>query len=307
MKIGYSPPVPTDWLIEISKEFNISYSKTLSLYQTMDKDKEKLLSYLQSNSKEENLPKLTVFQNGILAKNKFYDFARESNRNLLNMLENNEFDRDIFEDLFGIGNAEQDVLIEKRDEFYSQEIDLSELKRNISDAYDDSKRIKRNCNEISESINNNGSKLIYKFIIGKGKVLDTRNDSIRNQEGSTIVDKGSTDFNSTSGNSSYNCDNDNSNSLNNGNLKAMATNIEECQNLILPATFSLGFAPSIKFKLVFKNKESKVLADQNLRISDVLLYIQNVLQRKCSILLADEILDENESIMALKYCVADVI
>jgi hypothetical protein len=292
MKIGHNPPIPVEWLEEMSKTYKISFNDLLELFHQTGNDKERLTNFLKmkdqqnfknfNNLKNENLPKLTIFKNGILVKNRFLDFSNEENLNILRMLEKNEFDYDLFVDLFaqdesGLTNGNmENIVVERIDQFYSDVGQFNDGKMKTkrvptkNEEIENIKRLKRMSLET-----NSNTRSIYKFVIGKGKVL---------------LDEPNLDII------------DGSNNLNVLNSSVILNGAIAPNNSIV-----LGLNPEIKFKLVLKNKEFSLLADQNLRISDVLCYFQSIFKIKFSILLAGEILDENESVMILKYSVGDLI
>lgn len=301
-----------DWLLGLSKRYQIPYLKIVELYNNVNGNQTQLLNYLDALENNKNLPQITIFNNGILVKDSFYDFSVDSNRELFKMLEKNEFDREVFEEVFGFGGQEENILIEKRNEFYHQALDLSELKRNITDVDENTKRIRRMSLEQEP-------RLIYKYVIGKGKVLrENSNMNIQPtfQENANVID-GTPD---QKPNNSFSLEQATSNDsltdgqsrLNHQNtLSPKVTVPKELSNLHtdikLPESIVIGQEPRIKFKIVYKNKETVILADLNIKIGDLLSQLRSLLQVNVSLMLNGEILDDNESIVVLKHTVSYLI
>lgn len=322
-------PTLDDWFLELSKKYQLSSSEIEKIYEAVDFNPDKLLTYLNSlelNKPAKSLPKITIFNNGILVKDKFYDFSIEANMELFKMLQNNEFDREVYEEVFGVGNPIQDILIENINEFYHQSLDLSDLKRNIEVVKDNSKRVKRISVEQAPH-------LIYKFVIGKGKVLKEPKHSERSSiqcpnptavtdcnllsEDEDSVDNQDFDIGTTDSLSKTNFSSktlDSSKTVLDSPLPEPTSYSPLSNELIghlnerkMPESIVIGDEPFIKFKIVYKNKETLVIANPNFKIYDLLCHVRSLLHQNVSILLGYEILDENESIIVLKHTVSYII
>lgn len=144
--------VDTKWLEGVSQEYGIPYKDVLDLYLACQSSREALLAELEARNMKESLPKVIVFRNGILVGSSFYDANSSMGRELLEMLEKNEFDKDIFESTFGTGENEVDLVVEKRDEEYSSSLNMSDLKKEIDTKNTETKRRKVTCSEAPQTV-----------------------------------------------------------------------------------------------------------------------------------------------------------
>ncbi|ELA42002.1 uncharacterized protein VICG_01019 [Vittaforma corneae ATCC 50505] len=251
------PAVPcadTEWLKNISKTSGISYEKLYDLYYKCGFSKERLVHSLETEptqSSENVVPKIVVFLNGMLVKNVFYDFENPKNRCLLKMLEQNEFDRDIFELAFGNAGKYADLIIERRNEDYTGSMDMTDLKRNIEKSTE--------C-EINK----------------KRKVKNGKVDRM----------------------TGYN--------LYCGQLaQSSPANTDDVSDV--PEKIMIGENSSVKFKAIFRNRESIVLVDPVLRIVDITTFFFAHFKLKiCIVTLAGAILDESESVLILKNSMVEI-
>lgn len=121
----------TEWLRKLSQELGIPYEKLFELYSKSGFNKEQLVNALKSegtDSSNEILPKVVIFLNGMLIKDNFYGFEEEKNRNLLEMVGNNEFDLEIFEEIFGkvMDGEYVDLIVERRNENYCKPFEVGD-------------------------------------------------------------------------------------------------------------------------------------------------------------------------------------
>lgn len=216
------PNADSKWLKNVSTTHGISYEDACNLYAKCSFDKDKLLESFNSspsyNSKD--FPKIVIFRDGILVGTYFYNSNTKDYQDLLEMLDKNEFDRDIFEAAFGKSLDVTELIVEQRGEYYKATFDMSDLKKNIEESTDVPKRVKRE--------------------------VTIKNPSV------------------------------------------------------LPPTFIIGTGPTIKFMAVFREYESIIDADLNLKIGDIISYLWMNYGVSVHIVMGEELLDEHESVTVMK-------
>lgn len=115
--------IDLEWVKKTALEYQISYEKIYDLYCKSGYDKKKVLDDLKITPEEQELPKIVIYFNGMLLKNKFYSFEVEENKKLLEMLEKNEFDKNIFESEFGNSERYVDLIVERNNGYYDDQTD----------------------------------------------------------------------------------------------------------------------------------------------------------------------------------------
>lgn len=263
--------VDIGWLKEISEEYKIEYEWLCRLYSLHNYNKERVLTILKEEFRAESideLPKIVVFSNGMLLKDRFYSFDDRNNQELARMLEKNEFDRDTFENVFGISGRSADIVVERRSQDYDP-MDMSDIRTNLENQ---SKRRKFSAKDADSKLS------CLKLVIGKG-IVET------------------SEINQING--------DLQNQIEHNKNTLESTNNKESDQLQKELIF--GENPSIKFKLFYKNSEYTVKADSNLKIATVIYFFAEKYNSKVYLSMNDEILDENEQIGILKNTMVDVI
>lgn len=87
-------------------------------------------------------------------------------------------------------------------------------------------------------------------------------------------------------------------------VQCTSVNVDEADSM--PEKITIGKPPSVKFKVIFKNKESTVFIDPSLKIVDIVAFFFIHYKLKVSIAMAGEILDEHESVLVLKNSMVEL-
>ncbi|KAM0680399.1 hypothetical protein GINT2_001458 [Glugoides intestinalis] len=249
------------WLREMAEKYNISYEEAYKMYSKLNFNDKKLLEHLKNTTvrqKDELSPKITIFLNGIFVKDKFYDFSDKSNVLLAEMLDKNEFDREIFESKFGNAGQFAEIVIDRRNENYENTMDMSEIKRNLEKTVFSSPTKRRKTNDSDSKVDTD----VFKYVIGKGKVL--------------ISEK----------------------------HVPVVSDISEASKL--PAYFTVGNNPTVTFKLLYKSREYTIVSDPGILIKQISEIFNINLGVRVYFSISGKILDENESVLALKGSMCDV-
>lgn len=87
-----------------------------------------------------------------------------------------------------------------------------------------------------------------------------------------------------------------------------AKNTEESQGMLcLPQEVHLGMPGTVKFKLVYENRTTTILAGERVTVGDLVSYIRERTGKTVTLSKRGELLDDNELVQALKNCMLDMI
>lgn len=252
-------PESSSWLKEVAEKYNLSYEDAYKKYSEFNFNDKELLEHLKStDTNDKPSPKITMYLNGIFIKDKFYDFSDKQNLALAEMLDKNEFDRDIFESKFGNAGQFAEVVIDRRDENYEKPMDMSEIKRNLEKTMANNSTKRRKTDASDSKVDSE----IFKYVIGKGKVLLSEKHT------------------------------------------PLVPDTSDASKL--PEYFTVGNNPTVTFKAVYKTREYTIVSDQSVLIKQIIEIFHINLGVRVYLSISGEVLDDNESVMALKGSMVDV-